>query len=106
MGREGWALGHAPSLRVLPLANAVSLQLMIDEVVLRFALLATVLAGEPLVTVGLRVHIEHMLAQVGSGGVDAAAERTLRPVAHGRPARESRPCNTEAAVRTIISNVA
>lgn len=75
------------------------LQLVVDEVVLGFALLAAVLAREPLVAVGLRVHIEHMLAQVGGGGVHAAAQRTLRPVAHRRPARESRPCNTEAAVR-------
>lgn len=75
------------------------LQLVVDQVVLGFALLAAVLAREPLVSVGLRVHIEHMLAQVGGGGVDAAAQRTLRPVAERRPAREGRPCNTEAAVR-------
>lgn len=97
---RGGRLGRAPSLRVLPLADAVGLQLVVDEVVLCFTLLAAVLAREPLVAVGLRVHIEHMLAQVGGGGVDAAAERTLRPVAQGRPARQSRPCNTEAAVRT------
>lgn len=97
-GREE-ALGVAPSLRVLALADAVRLQLVVDEVVLGLATLAAVLAGEPLVAVGLRVHIEHMLAQVGGGGVDAAAERTLRSVAR-RPAREGRPCNTEAAVRT------
>lgn len=59
------ALAVAPSLRVLPLANTVRLQLVIDEVVLGFALLAAVLTREPLVAVGLRVHIEHMLAQVG-----------------------------------------
>lgn len=41
------------------------LELVIDQVVLRFALLAAVLARKPLVAVGLRVHIEHMLAQVG-----------------------------------------
>lgn len=93
--------GGRASLGVLSLADAVRLQLVVDEVMLRFALLAAVLAGEPLVAVGLRVHIEHMLAQVGGGGVDAAAERALRPVAHRRPARESRPCNTEAAVRTV-----
>lgn len=93
------SLGVSPSLRVLPLADSVRLQLMVDQVVFGFALLAAVLAREPLVTVGLRVHIEHMLAQVGGGGVDAAAERTLRPVAQRRPARKSRPCNTEAAVR-------
>lgn len=100
---HGGRLGRAPSLRVLSLADAVGLQLVVDEVVLRFALFAAVLTREPLVTVGLRVHIEHMLAQVGGGGVDAAAERTLRPVAQGRPARQSRPCNTEAAVRTSES---
>lgn len=43
----------------------MSLQLVVDEVVLGFALLAAVLAREPLVAVGLRVHIEHMLAQIG-----------------------------------------
>lgn len=80
----------------------MGLQLVVDEVVLGFALLAAVLAREPLVAVGLRVHIEHMLAQVGGGGVHAAAQGTLRPVAHRRPARESRPCNTEAAIRTVI----
>lgn len=77
----------------------MGLKLVVDEVVLGFALLAAVLAREPLVAVGLRVHIEHMLAQVGRGGVHAAAQGALRSVAHRRPARESRPCNTEAAVR-------
>lgn len=94
------ALGVSPSLRVLSLPDAVRLQLVVDEVVLGLAALAAVLAGEPLVAVGLRVHVQHMLAQVGGGGVDAAAERTLGPVAGRRPARQSRPCNTEAAVRT------
>lgn len=72
---------------------------MVDQVVLGLALLAAVLAGEPLVAVGLRVHIEHMLAQVRCRGVHSAAQGTLRPVAEGRPARQSRPCNTEAAIR-------
>lgn len=102
---RGRALGLAPSLRVLPLADAVRLQLVVDEVVLRFALLAAVLAREPLVAVGLRVHVQHVLAQVGGGGVDAAAERTLRPVAHRRPARQGRPCNTEAAVTSRVTRV-
>lgn len=74
------------------------LQLVVDEIVLGLALLAAVLAREPLVAVGLRVHVEHVLAQVGGGGVDAAAQGTLRPVAQSHPARQSRPCNTEAAV--------
>lgn len=99
------SLGVAPSLRVLSLADAVRLQLVVDEVVLSFALLSAVLAREPLVSVGLRVHIEHMLAQVGGGGVHAAAQRALRSVAQGRPARQSRPCNTEAAVRHRIRTV-
>lgn len=94
----------APSLRVLALPYAVRLQLVVDEVVLRFALLAAVLAREPLVAVGLRVHVEHVLAQVGRGRVHAAAQRTLRPVAQ-RPARQSRPCNTEAAVRDNTTRV-
>lgn len=74
------------------------LQLVVDQVVLGLALLPAVLAGEPLVAVGLRVHIKHMLAQVGGGGVDAAAQGTLRPVADGGGPAQSRPCNTEAAV--------
>ncbi|GBP51410.1 hypothetical protein EVAR_38804_1 [Eumeta japonica] len=89
-GRLGQALSRPPSLRVLSLAYPVRLQLMVDEVVLGLAFLAAVLAREPVVAVGLRVHIEHMLAQVGRGGVDAAAERALGPVAgqrHARPAR-------------------
>lgn len=72
---------------------------MVDEVMLGFTFLPAVLAGEPVVAIGLRVYVEHMLAQVGRGGVDSAAEGALRPVAQRRPARERRPCNTEAAVR-------
>lgn len=88
-------LGVAPSLRVLSLADAVRLQLVVDQVVLGLALLAAVLAWEPVVAVGLRVHVEHVLAQVGGGGVDAAAQRALRPVPHRRPARERRPCKVQ-----------
>lgn len=59
-GRGRWA----SPLRVLPLAYAVRLQLVVDQIVLSFALLAAMLAREPLVAVGLRVHVQHMLAEV------------------------------------------
>lgn len=105
-GRGGGRGGRrAPSLRVLALADAVRLQLVVDEVVLGLAALAAVRAREPLVAVRLRVHVEHVLAQVGRGGVHAAAQRTLRPVAaRARPARarQGRPCNTEAALDNTL----
>lgn len=63
------------------------LQLVVDEVVLGLAALAAVRAREPLVAVRLRVHVQHVLPQIRGGGVDAAAQRTLRPVAQARPAR-------------------